>query len=229
MTDEKQLRERLISLADEKYRDFHSGIVADSAHKIIGVRTPELKKTAKELAAEYAALFELPAESYEEVVLKGLALGMAKAPLSEKLPYIRRYADMASNWAECDLFCSALKIKESEREQLAEFIDGIIFSPREYVSRIGIVLFFSNFKEEADARRAFAAYEKIPSGRYYVDMAIAWGISVYCVYFPALTAEYLESGTLCMDIKKKAAQKIRDSRRIPQEVKQRVTELCGKK
>ncbi len=228
MINEKQLRERLISLADEKYRDFNGSIVHTCKLQYIGVRTPELKRIAKELAPEYAALFELPANSYEEVVLKGLAIGMAKAPLLEKLPYIRRYADIADNWAECDLFCSALKIKESEREQLSEFIDSIIFSQKEYVSRIGIVLLFSNFKTEQDARRAFAMYEKITPGRYYVDMAIAWGISVYCVYFPTLTAEYLETGTLCMDIKKKAAQKIRDSRRISQEVKERVTESLGK-
>lgn len=229
MIDEKALRERLYSLSDEKYREFNKGIVCTCKLPYIGVRTPELKRIAKELSPQYDELFDLPADSYEELLIKGLAVAMAKAPLIEKLPYIRRYAALIDNWAACDLFCSSLKVKKDERDMLSELIDGMIYSDKEYIARVGIVLFFSNFKGESDARRAFSAYERIQPGRYYVDMAIAWGISVYCVYFPALTAEYLESCTISTDIKKKAAQKIRDSRRVSEEVKRRVTKACERK
>ncbi|MCH5324036.1 MAG: DNA alkylation repair protein [Eubacterium sp.] len=224
--DKETLRARLDVLADEQYRAFSEKIVHTSGKPLIGVRTPELKKIAKEYAADYKDIFELPADTYEEMLLKGLTLGMAKAPLAEKLPYILGYAEMIDNWALCDLFCSALKMKKDEYGALSEFIDEIILSPDEYVSRTGIVLMFSNFKAESDARRAFAIYDKITAGRYYVDMAVAWGISVYCVYHPQLTVQYLRNSPISADIKKKAAQKIRDSRRVSQEVKDKVTAVA---
>ena len=60
-------------------------------------------------------------------------------------------------------------------------------------------------------------------------MAVAWGISVYCVYYPQDIIAYLESSPIDIRIKKMAAQKIRDSLRIEKCVKDAVTGIVNAK
>lgn len=215
------------SRADEKYRAFNEKIVHTSGFEIIGVRMPDIKAYAKQLSADYKEIFELPYNSFEEIMLKGAATAFAKASLSEKEPYILRYAQMIDNWAECDCFCTALKVKANEKEQLMQIIDKLIFSPSEFISRTGIVLMFSALRDENSVDYAFSAFERLPCGQYYRDMAVAWALSVYCVYYPEKTADYLKKSKISTDIKCKTAQKIRDSRRIDTSVKNRITDIVN--
>ncbi len=225
---QNELVQLLRSRSDEKFRIFNEKIIHTSKLKVIGVKMPDIKALAAKHSDSYKEIFELPYDSFEELMFKGAALGLAKAPLSEKEPYIYRYGEMIDNWAECDCFCTALKPAKGEREKLREIIDDMLFSDKEFVSRIGIVLLFSKFHDEQSADYALGVYEKLPCGAYYRDMAVAWGISVYCVYFPEKTAEYLRSSPIAIDIKRKAAQKIRDSRRISDEIKKRITDAVNK-
>ena len=67
MTEIKQI---LLSLADEDYKKFHQKLIPNvDENKVLGVRTPKLRKLAKqlkntELANEF--LKSLPHEFYEE-------------------------------------------------------------------------------------------------------------------------------------------------------------------
>ena len=48
----QELQEQLLVLQDEKYRDFQRRLIPNIPPEIIiGVRTPELKKLAKEMSA----------------------------------------------------------------------------------------------------------------------------------------------------------------------------------
>ena len=52
----KQIEEQLFALQDLKYRDFHARLMPGyEKENIIGVRTPALRKLAKELAKKMAA------------------------------------------------------------------------------------------------------------------------------------------------------------------------------
>ena len=47
---EEEIRETLYTLQDEKYRDFQAGLIpSKDGMAMIGVRTPALRKYAKEL------------------------------------------------------------------------------------------------------------------------------------------------------------------------------------
>lgn len=151
----------------------------------------------------------------------------ADAPLCEKEPYIIRYAEMIDNWVECDCFCSCIKVKKSEEDDLLRLAEGLMYRKEEFVSRVGTVLMFSKFSDEPTVRKALAIYDRLPSGEYYRDMAVAWGISVYCVRYPQLIVKYLEHSPISIAVKLAAAQKIRDSRRISDEVKRRVTDTVN--
>ena len=52
-TLEEKVRRELFAMRDEKYRDFHKKLIPTvDDQRIIGVRTPALRKYAKELSAE---------------------------------------------------------------------------------------------------------------------------------------------------------------------------------
>ena len=230
MIDREQLIKELEALSDEKYRIFNEKIVHTSSYRVIGVRMPDIKEIAKRYKADWKEVFALPYDSFEEIMVKGAALGFADADLSEKEPYIIGYAEMIDNWAECDCFCSCLKVRKSEEARLFALAQNLMHRKEEFVSRVGIVLMFSKFKDEVSMKKALAIYDALPCGEYYRDMAVAWGISVYCVYYPQDIIAYLESSPIDMRIKKMAAQKIRDSLRIEKCVKDAVTAIVnGKK
>ena len=229
MIDREQLIKELEALSDEKYRIFNEKIVHTSSYRVIGVRMPDIKAIAKQYKADWKEVFALPYDSFEEIMVKGAALGFADADLSEKEPYIIGYAEMIDNWAECDCFCSCLKVRKSEEARLFSLAQELMSRKEEFVSRVGIVLMFSKFKDEVSMKKALAIYDALPCGEYYRDMAVAWGISVYCVYYPQDIIAYLESSPIDMRIKKMAAQKIRDSLRIEKYVKDAVTGIVNAK
>lgn len=223
MIDREELLVELESLSEEKFRIFNEKIVHTSNYKIIGVRMPDLKAIAKKHRADYKEIFEMPYDSFEEIIIKGAALGFADVPLSEKAPYVIRYAGMIDNWAECDCFCSCIKVKKSEEDALRLLSDRLMKGKEEFVSRVGIVLMFSKFTDEPTVKKALDIYDALPCGAYYRDMAVAWGLSVYCVKYPELITGYLEHSPISIKVKLMAAQKIRDSRRVSDDYKKRIT------
>ena len=223
MIDREELLSELEKLSEEKFRIFNEKIVHASNYKVIGVRMPDLKAIAKKHRADYKEIFEMPYDSFEEIIIKGAALGFADVPLSEKAPYVIRYAEMIDNWAECDCFCSCIKVKKSEEDALRLLSDRLMKRKEEFVSRVGIVLMFSKFTDEPTVKKALDIYDTLPCGAYYRDMAVAWGLSVYCVKYPELITGYLEHSPISIKVKLMAAQKIRDSRRVSDEHKKRIT------
>lgn len=227
MIKREELLEELESLSDEKFRMFNEKIVHTSAYKVIGVRMPDLKAIAKKHKADYKEIFELPYDSFEEIIIKGASLGFADAPLSEKEPYIVRYAEMIDNWAECDCFCSCIKVKKTETDDLLRLAENLMHRKEEFVSRVGIVLMFSKFSDKPTVEKALSIYDRLPYGEYYRDMAVAWGISVYCVRYPGLITQYLKESPISLTVKLMAAQKIRDSRRVSDENKRIITDIVN--
>ena len=65
----RRVQEQLFEMQDKDYRDFHSKLIPNiSPERMIGVRTPALRKYAKQFGkTEEAAIFleELPHRYYE--------------------------------------------------------------------------------------------------------------------------------------------------------------------
>ena len=75
----EEVLEHIKSLADEQYRDFHSGLCPETSN-ILGVRVPVLRSYAKELMDENwrETYRNVGNQYYEEVMLQGMMLGIAK-------------------------------------------------------------------------------------------------------------------------------------------------------
>lgn len=97
-----KIQQQLFALRDEKYKAFHSKLIPTiDPQTIIGVRTPELRKLAKQIEQEPETqefLHTLPHRYYEENNLHDFLLERIKdyptflAELNAFLPYIDNWA-----------------------------------------------------------------------------------------------------------------------------------------
>lgn len=212
---------RLEELADPQYQKFHSGLLP-GVENVLGVRVPDLRKLAKEIAMGDWQTFlkENDRRFYECDMLQGLVIGYAKIDFETRFSYIKSFVPRIHNWAVCDMCCSSFKEAKQHRAEVWEFLKPYLSSGEEYEIRFGVVMLLSHFIDAEYVQKAFAAFDGITSEAYYVRMAVAWAISVYFVHFREETFAYLKNNQLDDWTYNKALQKIVESYRVDAETKQ---------
>ena len=221
MTDiEKAIEERLLSMQDLEYKAFHCKLMPNVApERVIGVRTPELRKFAKELSkqpekAEFMAI--LPHRYYEENNLHGFLIETIKdydsclAEVNAFLPYV-------DNWATCDLITP--KVFGKHLPELFEQIKLWISSPQPtpYASAWKAMCFYLGDAFETQQADMVAA---IKSEEYYVNMMVAWYFATALAKQPEAILPYFTEKRLPDWTHNKAIQKSIESFRIPDETKE---------
>ena len=217
MTD---LQKILFSMADEKYRDFQSKLMPTvPKEKIIGIRTPLLRKFAKEFSETPQAeefLKNLPHYYYEENNLHAFLLEFitdyekAAEKVTEFLPFV-------DNWATCDSMSP--KIFRKHKAELPEQIEKWLLAEDTYSVRFGIKMLMEHFLGE-DFRPEYAErVAEIKSEEYYIRMMQAWYFATalakqYDSVLPFIRERKLEKWT-----HNKAIQKAVESYRITDEQK----------
>lgn len=217
----QQIKEKLFELADPKYKEFHSSL-CPGVDNIIGVRVPVLRNYAKQLTKQYEIkelLEQIDNEYYEEIMLQGMLIGLAKQDLQTTLKQIKLFVTKINNWAVCDIFCSGLKITKKYKEEMWDFIQTYLQSNKEFEIRFGVVMILDYYVEEEYLEKNFEIFTTITSQAYYVQMAIAWAISICLIKFYDLTIAYLKTANLDKFIYNKALQKSIESYRITEEQK----------
>lgn len=222
-TEEKnrQLAERLEALSDAKYREFHSRIVPGIG-PLYGVRMPRLKELAREISRDdpEGFLSLCRGTSYEENMLCGLVLGGIRDPETFERG-LRALLPCISNWAVCDGTAAAAKTVGRHREHFYPLIEELLSAQETYSVRLGYVLLLDHYMTQEDIGRVLS-YCRRSRGEYYIDMAIAWLISVAFVKFPRETEVLLRDNLLDDFTQNKAIQKIRESYRVGKDEKQRL-------
>ena len=222
---ENVIRKKIFSLADLKYKEFHSGL-CPNVDNIIGVRVPILRNYAKELVKEdFEGIYnKIKTDYYEEIMLKGMMIGLKKMDIEAKLSYIENYIPYIDNWAICDVFVAGLKIKEKDRfySFIKKYLDN---SKSEFEIRFGLVSLLDYFIDSEHLEDIFKFTDSIKRNEYYVEMAIAWLISICYIKFPKETNEYLMENSLSNWAYNKAIQKIIESKRIDEEDKNRLRKM----
>lgn len=216
-----EIREKIFELADEKYKEFHSGLCPNT-NNIVGVRVPVLRNYAKELAKGDFRNYLTNAkdEYYEEVMLQGMVIGLAKMELEERLDYIKRFVPKIDNWAICDVFCAGLKFVNKNKEEVWKFLGQYLKSNKEFEIRFGVVMLLDFYTTEDYIDRVIKILNEIKHEGYYVKMAVAWAISVCYIKFPSETIKLLQENELDDFTYNKALQKIIESYRVSEEDKE---------
>lgn len=223
---EKMVRDRLFTLQDTGYREFHSKLIPNvDKEAVIGVRTPALRKFAKEvaktpMAAEFMKI--LPHRYYEENNLHGFLIEEIREyercirSLDVFLPYV-------DNWATCDLM--APKILKKHLPELLEQIRVWIGSAHTYTVRFGIGMLMRFYLEEAFVLEYADMVAAIRSEEYYVNMMAAWYFATALAKQYEAVLPYIEEGRLPVWVHNKTIQKAVESSRIPKAHKEYLRSL----
>lgn len=218
----------LKSLADEKYREFNNKITPDSGSAIMGVRVPELRRIAKEIAMgdgrgflDYVTYSLKDSMTQEEIIIAGLTVGAMRLPFGELCQRIRTYASMVNNWACCDVPVSSFKGIKNFIEEYKIEIYRFLKSENPWEQRVGIIILLDYYLSDEDsAAYALSQVNSVKSGEYYVNMAQAWLIATAFAKRRDLTKSWLENEfDLGESVLKMTVRKLRDSYRVSSEDK----------
>ena len=228
---ETNVLNRLLTAQDVTYREFQIKLLPTVApDSVIGVRTPELRKIAKEMikSGEAAAFIAaLPHRYFDENQLHAFILSEEKdfATCVEQVEAFLPYVD---NWATCDQLSP--KAFKKRPDALLPYIDQWIKSDHPYTVRFGVGMLMQHFLDE----RFDPAYQEkaaqIQSGEYYVNMMIAWYFATALAKQYEAAFPYIQNGRLSPWTHNKAIQKALESYRVPDEHKEalRKCKLSGK-
>ena len=228
----EEIRRKIIELSDEKYKEFQSSLCPNTDN-IIGVRVPVLRKFAKELLKEIdwqEYLEKAWDEYYEEVMLQGMIIGLASKNknINEIIKYIDNFVPKIDNWAVCDTFCAGLKITDKNLEYMWRYIQKYIKSEKEFELRFAIVMMLDYYINEEYIDEVIKILDNIKNKEYYVQMAIAWTISVAFVKFEDRTMKYLNNNSLDDFTYNKSIQKIIESYRVNEKTKGKLKKMKRK-
>ncbi|EJW89512.1 DNA alkylation repair enzyme [gut metagenome] len=211
-----EIRNKLHTWTDARYREFLSGLIPNTPH-ILGVRTPWLRQLAKELARDSRWRNFVEATDtlyYEETLLQGLVIGQLKMNWEEKKNYIQQFVPHINNWAVCDIFCGELKkTARKAPEAMWTFLQPYLTSKKEFEQRFGIVMLL-HFVDEKHLPTLFAYADTFCEEGYYARMALAWVLSVCYIHFPKQTLVYLQHSRLDQWTYNKTLQKSIESLRV---------------
>lgn len=169
------IQERLFELRDIKYRDFNSALIPNvDKENVIGVRTPELKRLAKELKKSGETetfLASLPHRYFEENQLHGFIIAEEK-DFDICIEQVKVFLPYVDNWATCDQLSPKCFAKQPEK--LLPHIEKWLDSKHTYEIRFGVLCFMRYFLDDRFKKEYAEKIAEIKSDEYYVKMAIAW-------------------------------------------------------
>lgn len=210
--DYQEFIKYLFSISEENYKLFQQKIIPNK--NIIGIRTDKLKKISKDIyKGNYQEfLSHIENNYYEENILYGLILTNIK-DINILLTYLDKYILIIDNWASCDLTISNLKIVKNNIDIFYKYILNNINSNYPYVKRFCYVLLLNYFIKEEYLNTIFNLCD-IESNDYYVNMAVAWLISICYIKYKEKTLKYLNNNKLNKFTYNKSIQKIIESKQI---------------
>lgn len=162
----------LLDMRDEKFAKFNAGLIPNiDCARVIGVKTPILRKYAKNFSNADEFLCELPHFYFEEnqihaFILSGINDFDKCVILVESfLPYI-------DNWATCDQLIPRVFAKNTDR--LKPYIYKWIKSKHVFTVRFAIGLLMRYYLKDAFHNEYADMVANVHSDEYYINMMRAW-------------------------------------------------------
>lgn len=220
----------LDALIDPTVSKYQNTVISDTRLPMRCIRVPELRKLAKNAAkGDWRALVRQGKyETYEEVLVIGLAIAYAKVPFAEKREELRLLLPHLDSWALTDSIVPTLKLKPDERELGWMFAVDCLASPLEYTIRFGIIMLMNYFLDPENIHWTGMLLCTVQDDRYYVRMAAAWCLAEMGVHDFGYVETILKSGSLDTFTHNMAIRKLRESYRITPEQKAAASALKRK-
>lgn len=212
------------------YRDFNSKLIPTvDKESMIGIRTPDLRKYAKQLGKSSDViefLQTLPHKYFDENQLHTFIISEIK-DFKNCIDEINRFLPYIDNWATCDQLSP--KVFKKHHNELSEYIKDWLKSDKVYTLRFGIGMLMEHFLDEDFDILYPEMVSKIRSGEYYINMMIAWYFATALAKQYESIIPFIENNSLDIWTHNKAIQKSIESYRITDEQKAYLRELKIKK
>ena len=217
----KEIQDKLYALQDTKYRDFQGKLIPTvDSDTIIGVRTPDLRKLAKELAKQDdigTFLESLPHSYFDENQLHAFILSELK-DYNRCIQGVNTFLPYIDNWATCDQLSP--KVFRKHKSELLIQIKSWLKSDATYTIRFAVGMLMQHYLDD-DFNTAYPKLvAAIRSDEYYINMMRAWYFATalakqYNTIIPYIGQKKLDAWT-----HNKAIQKAVESYRITPEQKE---------
>ena len=222
-----EIKSRLHSLRDEKYAEFSSRLIPGFGKEyFIGVRTPILRKMAREITRtgnyeEYLAT--LPHDTLEENLLHAFIVSQEKRPIEETLTRIEQFLPYINNWAVCDQF--SVKSLGNHPQLTYRHIEQWMKSEHLYTRRFGVVNSMRFFLDDKFRASMLHDAAQATTHEYYMQMAVAWYFATALSKQWEATIPYIERRILTKEVHKLTIRKAIESYRITHEQKEYLRQL----
>ena len=213
----------LLNMRDEKFAKFNASLLPNISHqKVIGIKTPMLRKYAKTLQDKDKFLAALPHEYFEENQIHAFILSNIR-DFDNCVNMVDKFLPYVDNWATCDQLIPKVFAKNTDK--LMPYIKQWIKSNHTYTVRFAIGLLMRFYLDENFDKQYVDMVIKVKSNEYYVNMMRAW-------YFTTALAKNWDDVICILEHKKldiwthdKTIQKAIESYRITESQKQYLKKL----
>ncbi|SEQ07604.1 MULTISPECIES: DNA alkylation repair protein [Butyrivibrio] len=213
--------EMLLEAKDDKYRDFQVKLVPNiSPDTIIGVRTPDMRKIAKEVfnsPEKDEFLKELPHKYYEENLVHFFIIAMIK-DFDECIEKVEEFLPYVDCWPVSDQ--ATPKSFKKNHAKLLPYIKNWIASDHVYTARFGIRMLMNEFLDDDFKDEYLELVASKEGDDYYLKMMVAWYFATALAKKYDESVKYIEGRKLDDWIHKKAIQKAVESFRVTDEHKE---------
>lgn len=220
------IQEQLFALQDKKYQEFKRKLIPNIPKEtIIGIRTPLLRKLAKDLAGTVQAenfRNDLPHKYDEENNLQAFLIERIR-DYEEALRETEKFLPYINNWGTCDSFCP--KIFAKHKKDLLIHIRQWLDSDQVYTMRYAMGMLMRYYLEEEFCPEYLAWVADVHSEEYYLNMMRAWYFATALAKQPDATLPWITEKRLDVWTHNKTIQKAVESLRIPKEMKQQLRQL----
>lgn len=228
----EEITRKLFSLQDEKYLDFQIKLVPGiTKEQMIGIRTPDLRALAKEIAAnpDTASTFlqELPHKYFEENLIHFFIIALIK-DFDECINQVEKFLPYVDCWPVCDQ--ASPKVFKKNHEKLLPRVKNWISSDHIYTSRYGMRILMNEFLGE-DFKTEYADLvvsrmsRKGETEEYYLKMMAAWYFATALAKNWDQVLPFIEERRLDTWTHNKAIQKALESFRVSDEHKEYLRKL----
>lgn len=210
-----ELLKRLKGEAEEEFARFQRKLI-DTKAEILGVRTPTLRKIAKQLYKDSDSVLTFPDEYYEVTFLK-LCL-VSQLPYEKFLQTLDISLSWLDNWATCDTF-KPVCIKRNLDEFLPVLLSKMQ-TGKEFYQRFVLVMLLTYYTDPKYLEVCKTVLKQADLTKYYVHMGTAWLTAELLIKNYDGGLEIIKENLLPAKTHNKAIQKAKESFRITAERKE---------
>lgn len=217
---------KLMGVKDCKYKEFQAKLVPNiNPDTILGIRTPEMRKIAKELfeSNDYSSfLNELPHNYYEENLIHFFVISMIK-DFDKCIKEVERFLPYVDCWPVSDQ--ATPKSFRKNHDKLLPYTKKWIKSKHIYTARFGIRMLMNEYLGDDFKKDYLDLVVSVKSDDYYLKMMVAWYFATALAKKYDETISIFENHVLDEWVHKKAIQKAIESYRVSDEHKKYLRSL----